>query len=238
MTKKKNIFSSLKITYNAPVTLTFSLIAVAVLCAETLLHKKIILNFFSAPGSAQSPLPFGITNVLDYIRLIFHVFGHSDWNHLISNIAFILLLGPVQEEKYGSILLAVMMFTASVVSGVLNVCFSPLTLTGADSIAFMMILLTSFASIKKNEIPLSFILILILYIGKDIALKSLQQNITTLSHIAGGLCGSMFAFLATPGKRISKTAQSARLEEIDSQSPRLNQPVKKDNSTVVGTLKL
>lgn len=238
MTRKKNIFSSLKITYNAPVTLTFSLLAVAVLCAETLLHKKIILNFFSAPGSAQSPLPFGITNALDYIRLIFHVFGHSDWNHLISNIAFILLLGPAQEEKYVSILLAVMMFTASVVSGVLNVCFSPLPLTGADSIAFMMILLTSFASIKKNEIPLSFILILILYIGKDIALKSLQQNITTLSHIAGGLCGSMFAFLATPGKRISKTAQSARLEEIDSQSPRLNQPVKKDNSTVVGTLKL
>ena len=238
MIKKKNIFSSLKITYNAPVTLTFSLLAVAVLCAESLLHKKIISNFFSAPGNAQSPLPFGVTDAIDYIRLIFHVAGHSDWNHLISNIAFILLLGPAVEEKYGSLLPALMMFIASAVSGVLNACFSPLPLTGADSIAFMMILLTSFASIKKNEIPLSFILILILYIGKDIDFKSMQQNITTLSHIAGGLCGSMIAFLASPKKRAAKTAQEARLEEIDSQSPRFKKPAKQDNSTVVGTLKL
>lgn len=233
----------LKITYNAPVTLTFTIITSLLFTLDSQFNLNIITSAFCAPSS----LIFNPKNFLDYIRILFHIFGHSSWEHLISNMAFILLLGPVIEERYGSFLLCIMMITTSAVTGVLNACFCNSNLIGCSDIAFMLILLTSFTSIKKSEVPLTFILILILYIGREIVNSKDGQNISVLAHIAGGLCGSLFAFLASPktvrkkkidadeaidtrqkkekkaksiyGKTLDKDT-SARLEEIDQQSPR------------------
>ena len=71
---------------------------------------------------------------------------------------------------------------------------------GASDVVFMMIMLASFTSFAKNEIPLSFILVFILYIGGQFFnFGTLQHNgISVAAHIAGGLCGSLFAFLLTP----------------------------------------
>jgi len=58
-----------------------------------------------------------------------------------------------------------------------------------------MILLVSFTNIRNGEIPLTFILILILYLAKEL-ISSVQANqISEFAHIAGGICGSMFGFL-------------------------------------------
>ena len=265
---KKNFFSKIRVSYNAPATLTFAILSALILFFNQLLSGNLIPALFTAPGSATCKVPFNFSSFLDYVRLFTHVLGHSDWNHFLSNMAFILLLGPVIEERYGSPIVVLMMSITALVTGVLNACFSPTQLLGSSDIAFMMILLTSFTSITKKEIPLSFILVLVLNIGREILNSGINQNISTLAHIAGGICGSLFAFLATPrpktakdGKEIKETktgksynkknddpdktmqpeALQKRLEEIDSQSPRFAKKRKgsyEDDTTVVGSIEL
>lgn len=200
---------NLRVTYNAPVTLTFSLICVFIFLLDTLLlQKQLIPALFMAPGRPGSVSAFNIKNPLDYIRLLLHPLGHSDWNHLLGNLAFILLLGPMLEDRYGSPMLVLMMSVTSLVTGVLNACFISSPMYGCSDIVFMMILLTSYTSFSRNEIPLSFIFVFLLYIGREIAAAKgvSADGIATFAHIAGGLCGSLFAFLAVPAARSSKSS--------------------------------
>ena len=237
---KKNFLSNFRITYNAPATLTFALISAVILFVDTILHNTLIPAFFTCPGASSEPA-FNPSNFLDYFRLLFHIFGHSNWNHFLGNMAFILLLGPVIEERYGSALLVLMMTITSLVTGVLNVCFSPSQLLGSSDIAFMMILLTSFTTISKSEIPLSFILILILYIGREILGSGKNESISTLAHIAGGICGSMFAFLATPKPKAKLSAQKKSKIENEKSAERTiknKKPTADDETTVVGSIEL
>ena len=239
MTKKNSFFSKVRITYNAPVTLTFALISALILLIDTLfLNNNLIPAIFTAPSNST----FHFNQPLDYFRLILHIFGHSDWNHLISNMAFILLLGPMLEERYGSGILSLMMIVTSLVTGVLNACFSTFPMVGSSDIAFMMILLASFTSLSKNEIPLSFILILILYIGREIVTHQQKDNIAIIAHIAGGLCGSLFAFLATPKQKatstVKKVTNTKKSESSDSSNKTKKPTTSSDDTTVVGSIEL
>ena len=239
MTKKNSFFSKVRITYNAPVTLTFALISALILLIDTLfLNNNLIPAIFTVPGNPN----FHFNQPLDYLRLILHIFGHSDWNHLISNMAFILLLGPMLEERYGSRILSLMMIVTSLVTGVLNACFSTFPMVGSSDIAFMMILLASFTSLSKNEIPLSFILILILYIGREIVTHQQKDNIAIIAHIAGGLCGSLFAFLATPKQKatstVKKVTNTKKSESSDSSNRTKKPTTSSDDTTVVGSIEL
>lgn len=191
----------MKIKYNAPVTLTFALTAIIVLALNYLLFPALIKNCFTVPSHNT----FNPAEIPQYFLLVSHIIGHADWNHLLSNLAFILLLGPLLEETYGSIMLAVMMLMTALVTGVLNVCFSNQALMGASGIAFMMILLSSFTNTKRNELPLTFVLIVLLYVVKDISLAFQTDNISQLSHLAGGLCGSLFGYFRPQVKRTPRT---------------------------------
>ncbi len=235
---KKNFLSNFRITYNAPATLTFALISAVILFADTFLNNTLIPAFFTCPGASSTPA-FNPSNFLDYFRLLFHIFGHTNWNHFLGNMAFILLLGPVIEERYGPGLLVLMMTITSLVTGVLNVCFSPSQLLGSSDIAFMMILLTSFTTISRSEIPLSFILILILYIGREILGSGKNESISTLAHIAGGICGSMFAFLATPRpKAKTENREKSGTKATYNKTIKSKKPTTDDESTVIGSIEL
>ena len=235
MTKKNSFFSKVRITYNAP----FALVSALILLIDSLfLNNNLIPAIFTAPSNST----FHFNQPLDYLRLILHIFGHSDWNHLISNMAFILLLGPMLEERYGSGILSLMMIVTSLVTGVLNACFSTFPMVGSSDIAFMMILLASFTSLSKNEIPLSFILILILYIGREIVTHQQKDNIAIIAHIAGGLCGSLFAFLATPKQKVTSTVKKVtntkKSESSDSSNKTKKPTTSSDDTTVVGSIEL
>jgi membrane associated rhomboid family serine protease len=64
----------------------------------------------------------------------------------------------------------------------------------------MMILLSSFTNFRKGEIPLTFILVLVLYVGSEV-LQSLNPSgndgTAHFAHIIGGFCGSIFGFFNT-----------------------------------------
>ena len=86
---------------------------------------------------------------MTYVRFFTHVLGHAGWSHYIGNMMYILLLGPMLEEKYGSVrLVAVMAVTALVTGLINNLLFGNVALCGASGIVFAFILLTSFTSFK------------------------------------------------------------------------------------------
>ncbi len=176
----------LKIKYNAPVTLTFAFISVLVMFVS----RQITMLWFSVPGIGG----MNFSEPLQYIRLFTHVAGHASWNHLVGNFTFILLLGPILEEKYKKIpFLAMIVFTA-LFTGIINIFSSSLPLLGASGIVFMMIILISITNIRQGEIPLTFILIVILFLLKEF-IYTQADGISHTAHIAGGVCGCVFGFL-------------------------------------------
>ena len=174
----------LKITLNAPFTLVFALLcAIATLvCALSADARRLLFSTWSA----------SLSDPLMYLRLFTHILGHSGLEHLVGNMMLVLLLGPALEEKYGIKKLLVMILAVALVTGILhNLLFPATALLGASGVVFAMILLTSFTGFREGEIPLTFILVAVLYLGQQIWLGiTVRDQISNLSHIAGGLVGA------------------------------------------------
>lgn len=177
----------LKIKWNSPVILTFALLCTAVFVVDKFMMGH-LMPLFTVYPSIQWTNPFSV------ISLITHIFGHASLEHLLGNLTFILLLGPVIEEKYSSGKLISMILVTALVTGLVNVLFFNSGLLGASGIVFMLILLVSFTNVSSGEIPVTFILVAFLFIGKEL-LQSVEINqIAESAHIIGGICGSIFGF--------------------------------------------
>ena len=192
----------MRIRYNAPVVLTYAVVAVLVLVADQL------FDGFSRRYFAVLP-SFDAVALLSYVRLITHVIGHADATHLLANFSLILLIGPILEEKYGSALLLGMILVTALATGILNVLFLPDGLMGASGVAFMMILLSSFTNIRAREIPLTFILVLLIYVAREVVTAFDTDSISQFAHIAGGMFGSVFGFLVGREPMAPAVVQSA-----------------------------
>lgn len=181
----------MRIRYNAPTTLTFSLVSALVLLLSGTVLPGLTTLLFS------SPAPFRPGAAIDYIKLFTHPLGHASLEHFLSNFTFILLLGPILELTYGSLGLLLMIGITSLVTGLLNVFLFPNTiLLGASGVVFMMILLASFTNFNKGEVPLTFILVLGLFLGKEVwNAVAHRDQISQFAHIIGGLVGSFFGFV-------------------------------------------
>ena len=100
------------------------------------------------------------------------------------------------EEKYGSKTLggvvAVTAFSTSLINYIL---FPDVMLCGASGVVFAFILLSSFTSFKQGEVPLTFILVAVFFIGEQI-LEGIfvRDNISNLSHIIGGIIGGFLGY--------------------------------------------
>ena len=173
----------LVIYLNAPITLGFTAVCLLALLLQYLTNGLSTNLLFSTYGSSW-------LNPLTYIRLIGHVFGHANFEHLISNMLFILLLGPMLEEKYGNKLIYVIVATA-LVTGVIHNIFEPnVQLLGASGVVFAFILLASITGTNQG-IPITLILVAILWIGGEIydGLTSMD-NVSQITHIIGGIVGA------------------------------------------------
>jgi rhomboid protease GluP len=178
-----------RIRYNAPVTLTLALVCAAVLALDQFTGSTIVTAYFTAP-------PYlGVGGALTWVRMFTHVIGHASWAHLVSNFSFILLIGPVLEEKFGSGIVLLMMLVTAGVTGVLNALLVHAGLLGASGIVFMLILLSSFTNIRSGEIPLTFLLVVALYFVREFVAALTPDSVSQLAHIAGGFCGGLFGFI-------------------------------------------
>lgn len=178
------------IRYNAPVTLTFTILAAIVLVLSQTIAPGILQSLFSTPA------PFRTNVFIDYVKLFTHVLGHENIQHFIGNFTMILLLGPILESVYGSAFILLSILITALATGLSNTLLFPnVILLGASGIVFMMIMLSSITNFQKGEVPLTFILIMIIYLGGQVwdALTK-QDNISQFSHIIGGLVGSILGF--------------------------------------------
>lgn len=178
-----------KIDYNAPVTLTFSLMAFLVLFLGLITHDQSTYLLFSVYRSSLMD-PFA------YIRIFTHILGHANFQHFFGNFGYILLLGPLLEEKYGSKKMIKAILITAFATGLIQIIVFPHNpLLGASGIAFMMIVMSSFTNYKKGFIPLTLILIACLYLGQEIYTGFVSNdNISQLTHIVGGVIGLILGF--------------------------------------------
>ena len=82
-----------RISFNAPAVLVFAGICVI----AQLLNK---LTNGASNSAVFSVYRSSLANPLTYLRCVCHVFGHAGWDHLIGNMMYLLILGPMIEEKY------------------------------------------------------------------------------------------------------------------------------------------
>lgn len=179
----------IRISYNAPVVLTFALAAVVVM----FLPEQMRGHWFSAKPTLHESG--------SYIGLVSHILGHANWQHLMGNFMLILLVGPILEERYGSMSLLAMIVATAIVTGFANVLIGNGNLLGASGIVFMMIVLASTANIRRGEIPLTFIAIAILYLGAEIMHSFDKDNISQMAHLIGGAVGGAFGFMSAGNKK-------------------------------------
>ena len=178
-----------KITFNSPVTLSFTAICFVVM----------ILNYITAGASNRlffityhSSLSSGFT----YIRFFTHVLGHSGWQHFIGNMSYILLLGPLLEEKHGSKKIVIVICVTAFVTGIINyIFFWKIALCGASGVVFAFILLASFTNFKEGELPLTVILVAVIFIGQQVYEGIfVQDNFSNMAHIIGGIVGTVIGY--------------------------------------------
>ena len=184
MNKKK-----FRITFNAPVVLSIVIISSLATALNYITHGKSGMMFFS---TYHSPL----FSVMTWIRSVTHIFGHADWQHLIGNMTYILLLGPMLEEKYSSRTLVEITAITAIVTSIVNYIFFPdIALCGASGVVFAFILLASFTGFREGEIPVTFIIVAILFIGQEIYNGiTIQDNISNMAHIVGGIIGGALGY--------------------------------------------
>ena len=89
-----------------------------------------------------------------------------------------------------------MLITALITGLVHNLLFPRTILLGASGVVFAFILLTSFTDFREGEIPLTFLLVALIYLGQQIWDGiTVRDHVSNLSHIIGGLVGSGAGYL-------------------------------------------
>lgn len=174
----------IKITFNAPVIL--SLVGISIIAT--------VLNYITLGTTNQllfMTYHSSLLSPMTWIRSFTHIFGHANWNHLIGNMSYLLLLGPMLEEKYSSKGLCVVIVVTALATSLVNyVLFPNVALCGASGVVFAFILLSSFTSFKEGELPITFILVVVFFLGQQVfdGLTA-KDDISNMAHIVGGVIG-------------------------------------------------
>ena len=193
----------LKISYNAPITLTFVIICFIATILGVLTRDAVTRVLFLTYRDSMA-------NPMTYVRFFTHIFGHGGWSHFIGNASYLLLLGPLLEEKYGAKGILMVMAITSVVTALINFLIFPnMGLCGASGVVFAFILLASFTGFKEGELPLTFILVAAIFLGQQIVEGvTLRDDISNMAHIAGGIIGATFGYFFNKGKEPVKEEDS------------------------------
>lgn len=173
-----------RIVFNAPVVLLFSMLALGVYLLDQVLPGTALR--LAAPPSLRGENP------AHYVRFATYPLSHGSWGHLLGNLAYILLLGPLLEERYRSGPLALMMVITALVTGLVNAAFFSTGIMGASGIVFMFIVLSSLAGARRGAIPLTFILVAVVFLGTELANALRPDSISQSSHLLGGMMGALF----------------------------------------------
>lgn len=177
---------TMRITFNAPFTLMLTFVALVVLILQEFLQIRTSLTVLDGR--------FSFTDWTDYVSLLGYGVGHGNWTHYLGNFSIILLVGPILEKKLGTKTLVVYTAITTIVTAIFHVLFWEHGLMGASGIAFMMIVLVSLVDRKGSEIPLTFVLIFVLFVGKEFLQAFKPDQVSQFAHIAGGAMGVVLGY--------------------------------------------
>jgi membrane associated rhomboid family serine protease len=135
-----------------------------------------------------------LLNPLTYIRLFTNILGHRDFGHFANNYLKILLLGPMIEEKYGSINLLIMILMTAFITGIINYIIGKYRILGASNIVFMLIALSAFVNMT-DKIPLTLVFIIIFYLLDELRQIFSKDGVAHYGHLTGAICGIAFGFI-------------------------------------------
>lgn len=185
----------IRIKYNSPVVLTFAFISLFVLLLDRITSGASTMKLFCVYRSS-------FRDPLTYPRFFLHVLGHNGMSHYMNNILLMLVIGPPLEEKFGSRALLAAMTITAFISGIVQFAFFPgSALLGASGIVFMMIVMLSMTGKSTGTIPLTMILVLVLYVGQEVVTGlSSRDNISQLTHVIGGICGAVIGSVLYSGR--------------------------------------
>lgn len=198
MMYQMKIGKNLSISFNSPVILGFFALCLG----------SYVLNMITA-GWANHVL-FSVYRAplwdpFTYLRFFTHAIGHANWDHFCGNIMMILVIGPLLEEKYGSMNMLFVIAVTAFITGVVQFLLFPGTaLLGASGVVFALILMSAFVNFKNGEIPVTLILVALFYIGGQIYDGIfLNDNVSQLTHILGGITGAGFAYFMNKNKMLA-----------------------------------
>lgn len=185
----------IKVSFNSPVVLCFSILCLAALILGAVTNGASTAAVFSVYRSS-------LASPLTYVRFFGHVCGHASWEHFVGNMTMLLVIGPMLEEKYGSANILFVILATALVTGVVNFVFFPhVQLLGASGVVFAFILLSSITSVREGTVPVTFILVAVIYIGGQVYDGLfVRDNVSNLTHILGGGVGTALGYVMAKNK--------------------------------------
>ena len=181
----------LVISFDSPAVLLFAGICLLALFLDGFTGGRSTAKVFSVYKSSMLDPMF-------YVRLFCHVFGHSGFGHLIGNLSLLLVIGPACEKRLGSWKLLLAFAVTALMSGIAHILISPTTmLLGASGVVYMLIFLSAVSGATDGEVPLTLILVGIMYIGQEVYGLFFNDDISQLTHIIGAVCGVLCGRLLT-----------------------------------------
>lgn len=193
----------IEFTYPCPITTTYALLCLLFFTIDAIADRPITQALFTTCGSSSSSLPFSLTNLTCYLRLIPHIFTYSSIKTIetfIFNLIFILFIGSIIESDYKALLILMIVLTAFL-TGILGAIFSTSFIRGAEDVAILMLLLLVFSYIlglksgSAKKISASVILIFVLYLVRILVNLFLLHNSVFLIYLASALASSSLVFL-------------------------------------------
>ena len=185
----------IQVSFNSPIILGFVILSFIVYIVDNLTGGFSTRLLFSVYRSS-------FISPFTYLRFFGHVLGHAGLDHFLGNIMLILVIGPMLEEKYGSANILFVILATALVTGLVHFFVFPhVYLLGASGVVFAFILLSSFAGFREGRIPFTFIVVALLYIGQQVYQGVfVQDNISNLTHILGGIVGAILGYIMNKGK--------------------------------------
>ncbi|MCR4790628.1 MAG: rhomboid family intramembrane serine protease [Treponemataceae bacterium] len=180
--------------FDSPVTLILVMLLVLLAIIQRLFPS--ISWLFFCPCRGGNIAAFDYKSISDYFRILLFPFGFSNWNFLTANIVFILFLGPRVELNFGRLITCLLLLVTTVVSGVICVCFASSVIYGTSGIVCMLLILGIYISIDKKSIPLSYILLAVIYFAREIISIIDANSLETFCHFVGALASSLVGILA------------------------------------------
>ena len=183
---------------NSIVILAFFFIAFIAVVLDKITHGGSNDAFFKLRRG--SPM-----NIMTYVRILTYPLGHASWAHFAGNFSYILLIGPLLEEKYGSIELLLLMISTTLIIGIFHLITSKDAALGASGIVYMMIVLASFVNIQAKKVPITLILILLIHVISEfepLIIQKKNDNTNHVAHLIGAFTGILYGIMYMQGQTI------------------------------------